>query len=310
MSQNRILGVIAILCVFLLILPGASSADDTPQLTQGQASQNNITFGFRIMGGGSLLMRNDFNDHLQGLNDLMNDSSDLSPESEFELIRMGTDFSGEILLNFMPNFSIGIGAGYFSAEKETSAEMEMFTVDTEEITYNPKFSAVPITLSFYYGIPVGSALHVALNAGFGYYLGTVNYDLVDRVTEPGVWYEETETWSAKSNAFGFHGGIDLEFGIAPNLALVVGAKGRYAKLIDLTGDLEWQTQTSFGYSDSGTEEGMTLWFGDYIYIFSAKKYPRLAPRGDEPTSSYWSDVRKAEVNLSGIVFQAGIKITF
>jgi len=307
MTKNKVWGFIALLSVVLLILPGASLADDTPQLTQGQAGQSKITFGFRLTGGASLLMRNDINDHLQGFNDALDDSPSDFVISEFELLKMGMDFSGEILINFMPHFSVGIGAGYITAGKETTAEYNFWTVEAET-TYHPKFSAIPITLSFYYGIPIGSALEVVLNAGFGYYIGTVNLDYYSKETSSGFIYEDEEIWSAKSNALGFHGGIDLEFGIARNLALVVGAKGRYAKLTDLTGDLVWEIDTNFGYSDSGTERDITLWFGDYEY--TTKKHPRLYLSEDKPSWSLWSDVRKAEVNLSGIVLQAGIKVTF
>jgi len=308
MQKNKFLSFIAILGVFLLILPITATADDTPQLTQGEADQGSITFGLRLTGGASLLMRNDINDHMQGMNDYFDDIPIASLSSEFELLKMGMDFSGEILISFMPHFSLGLGAGYFSAGKETTAEIVAYSVINEEMTYHPKFSAVPVTLSFYYEIPAGSALQVVLNAGFGYYLGTVNFDLVDRITDVSTWTEETETWSAKSNTFGFHGGIDLEFDVAPHLALVVGAKGRYAKITDLTGDLEWDFDSSYGYSNSGTDKDLTLWFGDYELY--GEKYPHLAFYEDKPTYSWWSDVRKAEVNLSGIVFQAGIKITF
>jgi len=307
MKSNKLLGFTAILGAALLILPGASLADESAQLTQGQAGQNSITFGFRLTGGASLLMRNDFNDHMQGLNDLVDDNSFYSADSEFELIKMGTDASGEILISFMPNLSIGIGAGYLSAGKETTAELHFYGFD-EDITYHPKFSAIPITLSFYYGIPIGNTIKAVLNAGFGYYIGTVSYDYYYEERLSSYWYEEEETWSAKSNALGFHGGIDLDFGIAPNLALVVGIKGRYAKLTDLTGDTDWEYQVSYGFSGSGTDEDETLWFGDYEY--ASRDYPRLILRPTKPTGSYWSNVREAEVNLSGIVFQAGIKVFF
>jgi len=307
MSKKKAWNFIALLGAVLLILPGASLADDTAQLSQGQANQNGITFGLRLTGGASLLMRNDFNDHLQGLNDFRDESSPFILDSEFEMLKMGMDFGGEILINFMPHFSMGIGAGYLSAGKETTAEYRYWTVDAE-MTYHPRFSVIPITLSFYYGIPLGSSMEVVLNAGIGYYIGTVNYDYYYKDVSSGYLYEDEETWSAKSNAFGFHGGIDLEFGISPNLALVLGAKGRYANLTDLTGDLEWEIDTNYGYSDSGTERDLTLWFGDYKY--TTEKYPRLLLSENEPSSSWWSDVRKAEVNLSGIVLQAGIKVTF
>jgi len=307
MSKKKVWNFIALLSAVFLILHGASLADDTPQPAQGQASQNGVKFGLRLTGGASLLMRNDFNDHLQGLNDFHDESSYFTLDSEFELLKMGMDFGGEILINFMPHFSLGIGAGYIGAEKETFTEYKYWTVDAE-MTYHPRFSVIPITLSFYYGIPLGSSMEVVLNAGIGYYIGTVNIDSYYKDVSSGYLSEEEETWSAKSNAFGFHGGIDLEFGISPNLALVLGAKGRYANLTDLTGDLEWEIDTNYGYSDSGTERDLTLWFGDYEY--TTEKYPRLYLSEDKPSSSWWSDVRKAEVNLSGIVFQAGIKVDF
>jgi len=131
-------------------------------------------------------------------------------------------------------------------------------------------------LSFYFGLPLGSSVAVVLNAGFGYYLGTVNYDVFHESQSGGYSYENLEAWSAKSNALGFHGGIDLEFGIARNLAFIVGAKGRYAKITDLTGDLEYEYDTSYGYSDSGTVKDLTLWFGDNQDSPTGKKYPMLA----------------------------------
>jgi len=310
MSKKKVWNFIALLSAVLFILPGASLADDTAQLTQGQAGQSNITFGLRLTGGTSLLMRNDINDHMQSYNDLFDDTSYVSADSEFEMLKMGMDFGGEILINFMPNFSVGIGAGYLLAGKETAVELDVYGMYTEDWSCHPKFSAIPITFSLYYGIPVGSFMNVVLNAGVGYYLGTVDFDFYSKDTVGGgLWSEETETWSAKSNALGFHGGIDLEFGIARNLAFVIGAKGRYAKLTDLTGDLDYEFDTSYGYSGSGTEEDLTLWYFNEEAI-GGKEYPFVVLSEKKPSASYISDVRKAEVNLSGIVFQAGIKVTF
>jgi hypothetical protein len=309
MHKNKFLVFFAIFTVFLLILPGTSLADETPQLTQGQANQSHVTFGLRLTGGASLLMRNDFNDHMQSYNDFYNDASFFTVGSEFELIKMGMDLSGEILVSPMPNFSIGIGAGYLSAGKESTLEISHNSYSAD-LTFHPSFSIIPITLSFYFGPPLGSSVAVVLNAGFGYYLGTVNYDVFHESQSGGYSYENLEAWSAKSNALGFHGGIDLEFGIARNLAFIVGAKGRYAILTDLTGDLEYEYDTSYGYSDSGTVKDLTLWFGDNQDSPTGKKYPMLALSDSKPSGTLWSNVRKAEVNLSGIVFQAGIKVFF
>ena len=313
MSKNKFWGFIALLSAVLLILPGASLADETAQFNQGQASQSNITFGFRLTGGVFPLMRNDINDHLQGITDIFEYYSYYNPyytlNSEFEMIKTGMDFSGEILISFMPNLSIGVGAGYLVAGKDTTMEVmdTIYSIENKH-TYHPKFSVIPITLSLYYGIPVGNSMKVVLNAGLGYYLGTVNYDYSYEGNTDLYLDESTDTWSAKSNALGLHGGIDLEFGIARNLAFIVGAKGRYVKLTDLSGTGDYDYIRSDGYRYSYTGEDATLWYGNYQE--GSEFYPQVIYSQNKPSSSSWFDVRKAEVNLSGIVFQAGIKVFF
>ncbi len=326
MSKNKLWGLLTIIFFTLLVLPNTAGAADkielklfkskaktSPQLAQPQTYQKSgMEFGLRLLGGGTyFLMQNDINDHLQGLNDKYNDDPSSSADSEFELINMGMDFSGEVFINFTPNIGIGIGAGYISAGKETSVEVfhdGMFG-SIESLTYYPKFSAIPITFSLYFGIPLGSMVDVVLHGGAGYYLGTVNWEYTEESDGFMISSEEEGTWSAESNALGFHGGINFEFGFTRNFAFVIGAKGRYAKLTDLTGDLEWEGYHSWFGSLSGTEEDQTLWFGTYE-TFSGEEYPRMDFSEDKPTEWWWSDVRKAEINLSGVVFQAGFKITF
>ncbi|MBD3414890.1 MAG: hypothetical protein GF421_10725 [Candidatus Aminicenantes bacterium] len=311
MTQKKLLGSLVLVCFVFLILPGNAGAEEAElQLTQEQTNTySQMSFGLRLMGGASLLMQNDVNDAFQGTNDLIDDIPIVSADSEFEPINMSLDFSGEILINFMSNFGIGIGAGYITAGKESIVGLEMMMFGSEEQTVHPQFSAVPITFSLYYGIPVGSMMEVVLNAGLGYYLGSVKYDVFTEGTSLGISYETSDTWSAQSNAFGFHGGLNLEFGFSPNMAFVIGARGRYAKFTDLTGDLEWEYSDSWGWSDSGTERDQTLWFGNQE-MYGGQEYPQVILSDTKPTGSWWSDVRKAEVNLSGIVFQAGIKLIF
>ncbi|MBD3414888.1 MAG: hypothetical protein GF421_10715 [Candidatus Aminicenantes bacterium] len=316
MNQKKLWRSLIIVCFVFLILPGQSGAEEIElQLTQGQSNPcSQMSFGLRLMGGASLLMQNDLNDHIQGLNDNYDDLSSSVPslivDSEYEPIKMGLDFSGEILINFMPHFSIGIGAGYISAGKESSIEISYTSmIGSQEFTMSPQISAIPITLSLYYGIPVGNGMEVVLNGGAGYYLGTINYEMAQISTSMGT-YEYTEDWNAQSNALGFHGGLNLEFGFSSNMAFVVGARGRLVKFTDLSGDLEWEYSDSWGWSDSGTEKDQTLWFGQFESLYTGIEYPRLAISDTKPAGFWWSDVRKAEINLSGIVFQAGIKLTF
>lgn len=323
MRQNKLWNFLSLFCMVFLILPSTALADETElDLLENKASSSlqfaqgsnepssNSKFGLRIMGGGTRLMRNDFNEVMEGLNDAMAGISMVTVNSQFEPITLGTDFSGEILVNLTSNLDIGLGAGYILAEKESTLGVETNMGPSMSMTLHPNFSAIPVTLGLYYGIPLGSTMSVVLNGGVGYYLGTVKFDGYNEASSMGYTSEESQHWSTQPQAFGFHGGVDFEFGFTPNIAFVVGAKGRSVKFTDLTGTLEWESTDPTGGSSSGTEENQTLWFGHFKDPNLNAEFEQMSFSEDKPTGSNWSDVRKAEVNLSGLSFQAGIKINF
>jgi hypothetical protein len=321
MSKNKISGSLTIIFFALLILCGTAAADElelklfkskakaSPQLTQAQSNQyTRVKFSLRIMVGCALFWRNDINEGLQGAKDCFDDlalkwGKREDVDSEVELVNMGLDFSGELFINFTPNLGIAIGAGYISG----SGGLDLGE-SNEDRTYHWKFSAIPITLTCNYRIPLGRTMGIVFNAGLGYYLGTVNYDYFYTYYDES--WEDTETWSAKSNSLGFHGGINFEFGITSNLAFVIGARGRYAKLTDLTGNLDWIHYDSWSGWISGTEKDQALWFGIHMGTLTNKDYPSMQFSEDNPSYKAYYDVRKAEINLSGVIFQAGIKVTF
>lgn len=315
MSKNKIFGSLTIIFFTLLILSSTAAADELElklfkskakaslQLTQAQSNQyTNVKFGLRIMGGCALFMRNDINEHLQTLKGFIYNF-------EVKPLNIGLDISGELFINFTSDLGIAIGTGYILADRESSAKSGSGE-HTDNTTYHPKFSAVPVTLTCYYRIPLGRIVDVVFNAGLGYYLSTVNYDYFHKVRGGDIMYEKTETWSAKSNSLGFHGGINFEFGFTSNLAFVIGVRGRYAKLTDLTGDLDWVHYRSWSGWSSGTEEDQTLWFGIRRSSTMTTEWPYMILSEDKPSHYDLHDARKAEINLSGIIFQAGIKVTF
>ena len=318
MTQNKLWGLIAIINIVFLILPSPASAEEAElsffknkyrkqaQMPYSPAPPNRagIKVGLRLMGGGFMLMKNDINDHLQGYNDYFNDIPGSTVKSEFEPIKTGMDFSGEILISFNPYLGIGIGSGYISAGKESTLESH-FPQNAFEGNAYPQFSAIPVTLSLYFGIPVGPALKIMFNAGGGYYLGKIDWEYY-QIGSMNDRYEET--WSAKPEALGFHGGIHFEFEFTRNSAFVIGAKARSVKFKDISGNLEWEFTSPFGNS-SGSEENAKLWYGTWETWLTANKYPGIII-SENPSAYGWEKEREGEVNLSGIIFQAGLKIYF
>jgi len=328
MSKKKLVECFISICFVFLILPINGTADQIElnlfktktkknnQVTYQQAYRyrGGIEFGLRLMGGGTYLLQNDINDYIQGINDFLSDipdyEPDLSVDPNLTPANTGIDLSGELFINFNPHVGIGFGAGYILVEKESSGGLSDSTRNFENITVYPKFSAIPLTFSLYFGGSLGGLSRIMLNGGVGYYLGTINFDIIEEAGDPTASMKSTQSWSTKSNEIGFHGGINFEFGFSRNFAFVIGTQGRYVQFTDLTGDLEEKLRLSNGFSSSDTKEDQTLWFGNKEMFTTHKEYPWVIFSENKPTAPWFSDVRKAEISLNGITLQGGIKLTF
>ena len=200
MTQNKFPALLALGLLVFLFFPQWTKAESTFQTPDEIQMRNNEFSGLnvhiKLFGGlGQLVGQNDVNKNLNGWNQLLNDSANLigyGTSGDISPLGYGTSFGGELIFSFHPRFSIGLGAEYLQFTKK-STKILTFEGESFDISLDPRISAIPITLSLYYGIPLGNFLNVVVSAGAGYYLG--QYKNVAQQN----FIEEQFTISFKSN---------------------------------------------------------------------------------------------------------------
>lgn len=303
-KMKRKLIILSTMIFFFLALTGIGQAQD---FIKG--------FSLKFTGGYGTMAIGDLNTFIEGADTFLGDVAGLfggTKEGELKkLNKWGYDLEGEIIMNLTENFGIGVGAGYIqkrSTDSWASARKEIIFGVGMTISLKPEFSAIPINLSVYYFSSVAPSVNIFLYGGLGYYFGkvTASATLVQDfiLAPPQLWSEELKI-EAKDQNFGLHGGIGLEFNVAPKIALFIEGKGRYCKLKSWKGD---GTITSGGNTE---RESGTIWFAEIevepatgIYI------PFIFPSEEEPSEDDARNVRKFEADLSGISLKVGIRIKF
>ncbi len=319
MTRNKYSSIFAMCLLILLFLPQWTKAEieETVKIKDKPASKtpvefqmrNNETsglnFDIKLFGGlGHLVGQNDVNKNLDGWNQLFDDLSNLmgaNVSGEISPLGFGPFFGGELILSFNPRFSIGLGAGYLRLTKQSTKTL---AAEGEEIDIimEPKISAVPLTLSLYYDIPLGELFKVVIGAGAGYYIGQYNSSIIESYEDMDI----TILFDSSKNTIGAHGSLNIELNISRTMALIFGVSGRLAVLKDLMGT------ESFSYDDPWDSEpethpDHTLWYVEEE-MFNDKYYASLFADDEKPEGSWYRNVRKAEISLSSIALQIGILI--
>jgi opacity protein-like surface antigen len=318
---------------------------------------------FSFSGGLSNIDGGDLNAAIIGMKERMEDlSSDFTgADFNIDLEEFGwiKNFKGELLFNLSPYMSIAFGAEYLSKNNPGSMSFDLeyseayydngYYVDiSADISVSMeseyKLTAIPLTLSLYFFIPMGNAADFFITGGAGYYLGKIELNQtsqedekvqVDAYDTAGgsllhssleeYSSDGTETAEAKCNTIGYHGGAGFSINLSPNLSFVFEGGYRYVNFkkweVDYTYDESWYEKwgEKWGQSDwvyeeySGTYsdsfEGGKIWF--YEDKTDLGTYDSITSSEEEPEESdYIKNVRLAEINLTGFSITAGIKITF
>ena len=161
-------------------------------------------------------------------------------------------------------------------------------------------SAIPLRLTFFYSLPLGSIINFRLQAGAGYYLAKLNYHL--RVEDP--FYFEDRLYDTKGGGIGFHGGLGLEINLSPMVGLFFDLTGRYASFANFKGD-----DTESSSMGSVTTHDADLYF---IKVHDAPygTFSILYMATTKPTGPELALVRLAEVDFSGFSFFTGFIFRF
>lgn len=225
--------------------PPSSLPPAEPLVEEPAGRTGGISFGVKLSGGMSYLLLGNLNRTFDDRNVYIDKKADAgSIVGSYPNFHYGWDFGGEFILYFTPNIGIGLGADYLTAgyesgdvEWEISGTLGILTyTDIHINSTDINLTAIPLKLSLYFRIPMGSFMNLAFHAGGSYYLGTIKQKLNGKNT----WY--TIPWSFKDEVtanpttFGFHGGLGLEFNISSAIALCLDVRGRYAKFSDIKGN--------------------------------------------------------------------------
>jgi len=294
MKEPRAVFAIFIFGFFCLFLP-VESQDFNP------------SFHLKLSGGMGTLDGGDFNTGIDGINTKLIDLSALSgfaTVSSMDHLKWGADLSIEAIMDITPFLAASIGIGYIRRDLDTTGEIEVMDIGTAALILKPTFSAVPIELNLYYTVPLFSSLNVFFKAGGSYYLGKADFSYREEETlvgAPTVWEYSKGTGNAAS--LGLQGGIGLEYGISERIGLFLEAAGRYANFKNWDYDGKYENSVGTSQSFKGT------WYYAEAYDETTDDYyASILLENETPSGWYLRNVRKAEVDFSGLSFRAGIKI--
>ena len=143
----------------------------------------------------------------------------------------------------------------------------------------------------------------AYGAGIGLYSAGMKERMSAKAIYPrgNVFYSD-RFWSAETKTIlGWHGGVSAEYSLGRNLALVAELQGRYLKLNEFRGNVEYTT--NFG-------TGLTIREGGYLHFFGSPEsyYDMDIPLPYHVYGNWRYIERKAVLDLSGFSFRIGIRI--
>ncbi len=209
-------------------------------------------------------------------------------------LRLGYVAGGELQLPLGSGFYFAAGAEYHSSE--ASSAVSFGSGGSQKFLTTPGVQVVPVSLSILF-FPVR---FLNLRAGLEYSFVRCAY--IYRLEKNDFW----QKWKARATSgnLGYHFGIGTDWRIFSHVSLVAEALYRRSHVKGFEGEGVYQ--------ESGGAEANIK---GKLYFFQQattgdRSVPLLFLREKAPTEPGVSDVREAELDLTGLSLRAGLKITF
>lgn len=277
-----------------------------PAMSQAADAGFQPRVALRLYAGIGWQSLGDVNTGLKGFSDSVifeSMASGYTAGGSYGVVHSGPDVGGDLIIQFSPNFGVGLGTGYIHISRQTELLLKAGNpaLHDENFIFTPKINIVPIRVSLFVFVPLDRTVRLSLNAGGELYLASFSSLIRDEFPTWGVWYETLDKVSGQG--FGFQAGLGLEIRLAYSLSLILEGQGRLAKIGDLTGTHSFTN--SFGFDE--THNG-TLYYWTDLWTFHP--FPHIAVSETVPSEPWEQNPRKASLDLSGWSAVAGFLFRF
>ncbi len=253
----------------------------------------------KFSGGVNWISGSDFNAFARGQNTLFAQwyTNIQGNRTEFGSAPL---FQAEAVSYFSPSLGVGLGLGAFGMSRNDKVA---FTWSNEpgEIQYRSKLTVVPVTLSLHYRSRMADRLTLNGHAGLGVYLSRL--DIFERhFFQSGPHHYTSDFKGDVRGTFGLQAGVGLEYELSSRLAVFISGGLRVASYRPISGQATTNLDDpSVSWSD--LHQSGNYYFFDY-YSYPYMVFGQTAPVPD----SEISNVRKADINLTGAIITMGVRI--
>lgn len=271
-------------------------------LAPAQIVSYKLTGIMASVGGG------DYNARIVGETAFIQGTS-LSSAGAFGELGRGPGLQAEIIVAAGKRLSVGMGGGYYHIQKKGSmtwsGEIDGKLFDASA-TLLPRLSVIPFFLNIHYAFRLTPGLTLDLFAGPVFQIVQFNIENPSATTILNA--NQVVTFTASKTTGGGQGGLGLNLRLFRGIELVADAFYRSGSVADLKGN--WtQVGTSSVGPISGSSAEYFLWA--YNVTQDGATYSRTGYFDQNgPTGGSVSGVKKAEIDLGGVGFSAGIKVNF
>lgn len=281
-------------------------------VSSGFSQQSSIT----VSGGIGYATGGDLNKTIKGVSDYRLDIGGAS--GELKPVNLGMNFNIEFMYHFNPNFGLGLGVGYFRGSKASGPSSYNYNIEisgdlisaSDSYSITPTISAIPITLNLHYFLPVGPKLNFDLYAGGGYYITMLDFRSTEFASitnlDSPLSVTEDFTFNATKGGPGLQAGIGFEFEVAPKVAIVLNAFGRYASVSGFKGKYTFKDRGDVTSDESGSD--YTFW--SYDEKINSKVYTQYDFYSEKTSWPDISNVKEATIDLTGFGATLGIRFKF
>ena len=241
----------------------------------------------------------DLNDGAEGLARYYESRLSATIDGDVGKLHFGFPVGAEVRVALASGFYVSIGAEHSSIENSSTVTYKR---SSSEATYStrPELRTTPLSLALIF-YPVRL---IYVKAGLDYTIARCSYFYRLSYPDPNKKTEFWQEWTGKasSSGFGYQLGLGWEHPLTTWFSLLAEFAYRHSRFDDFEGEDIYREAFNYESREEGTLYRIMASAG------GAETFPLVFIRDRRPAEAGVMDVRRAELDLSGLSLRFGLKI--